>query len=381
MIIKSYFSRSVEDAIATAALELGADAMLLNSRKSPPESRHRGEYEVVFAVDRPAPGEHGKAEPGVAPPPADHLSRSDRLSKQVADLKKELEGMRRSITRTFIAPPQMAAAPPDLSDAYALLTAHDVAPELARELVERAQARLGASRYRAGQRNASFQNALGEELESRFTVEARLGRGDTRPAIVALVGPPGAGKTTTLVKLAIHYGLAGRRPVLLISADNYRVAAGEQLRYFATILGVGFQALETVGALAQTIEENRSKDLILIDTPGFGFQDIDNAAPLAEFLSSRNDVDTHLVLQSSMKSADLSRVADAFEIFRPGKLLFTRLDETASFGPLFSEAVRTGKPLSFFATGQRIPEDLETAGTGRMVELLLRKTTEARSAA
>ena len=372
MTIKSYFARSVEDALATAALELGADAMLLNSRKSPPESRHRGEYEVVFATERPIE-ENGERETAAT---------SDaRLSKEVAELKRELESMRRSLTRTLIAPPQMTAASPDLSDAYALLTASDVPPDLARELVERAQARLNPSRPRGVPRHGSFQQALAEELESRFRVTAALGRGESRPAIVALVGPPGAGKTTTLVKLAIHYGLAGRRPVLLLSADSYRVAATEQLRCFASILGVGFQALETVGALAQTIEENRGKELILIDTPGFGFHDIDNASELAGFFAVRNDIDIHLVLQSSMKPADLSRVADAFEIFRPGKLLFTKLDETNSFGPLFSEAARTGKPLSFFATGQRIPEDLETVTAGRMVELLLRGPAEARSAA
>jgi flagellar biosynthesis protein FlhF len=373
MTIKSYFSRSVEDAIAAAALELGSEAMLLTSRKSPPESRHRGEYEVVFAVEGPPLDTNTEpAAPAAAPV-------QDRLSKEVADLKKELEGMRRSITRTLIAPPQLAAAPPDLAEAYGRLTANDLSPELARELVEQAHARMGTSRTR--NRQSSFRQSLIEEIESRFQVSPTLGAGEARPAIVALVGPPGAGKTSTLVKLAIHYGLACRRPVLLLSADTYRVAATEQLRSFAAILGVGFQTVDTVGVLAQTIEENRSKDLILIDTPGFGFQDIESAAGLAEFFSSRSDIDTHLVVPSSMKSNDLSRVADAFEIFRPRKLLFSRIDETASFGPLFGEAVRTGKPLSFFATGQRIPEDLETASSARMVELLLRGKTEVLSAA
>ena len=82
------------------------------------------------------------------------------------------------------------------------------------------------------------------------------------------MGPPGAGKTTTLVKLAVHYGLTSRRPVALLSTDTYRVAAAEQLRSYAAILGVAFQVVETVGALAQSLEEHRAKDLILIDTPG-----------------------------------------------------------------------------------------------------------------
>lgn len=387
MRIKSYFSRTVEDAMALAAVELGPEAMLVNSRKAPPEARQRGEYEVVFATDLPvseaaasgaaaeAASELASAAPG---PPA-----ADRMSRDLADLKKELEGMRRAITRSVIAP-QLVGASPDLSDAYAALTAAEVPPDLAREVVERAQARLTPSRARTGQRTdgAAFRRALAEELESRFTAQPVLGKGEARPAIVALVGPPGAGKTTTLVKLAVNYGLASRRPVLLLSMDTYRVAATEQLRCFAAILGVGFQVLETAGAVAQAIEENRGKDLIFIDTPGFGFQDMDGAAGVARFLSTRGDIDTHLVLSSSMKSADLSCVIDAYEIFRPQRLLFTKVDETGSFGPIFAEAVRTGKPLSFFATGQRIPEDLEAASRGRLVELLLMgRSSQALSAA
>ena len=174
-----------------------------------------------------------------------------------------------------------------------------------------------------------------------------------------------------MVKLAVNYGLAGRQQVLLLSADTYRVAAAEQLRSFATILGVGFQVVETVVALAQAIEENRGKELILIDTPGLATGDVADFGALAQFLSTRSDIDTQMVVSSSMKSADLSRVVDSFEAFRPQRLIFTKLDETGSFGPIFNESVRTGKPLSFFATGQRIPEDLEAASRGRLAELIL----------
>ena len=87
-------------------------------------------------------------------------------------------------------------------------------------------------------------------------------------------------------------------------------------------------ALDDQSALAQAIEENRGKELIFIDTPGFAAGDLESAAPLAQFLSTRNDIDTQLVISSSMKSADLSRVVDRFAIFAPRRLLFTRLDET-----------------------------------------------------
>ncbi len=371
MKIKSYFSRTPEAALALARQEMGPEAVLVDSRKAPPESRHLGEYEVVFAVDAPRE-EH-------APAPV-----SDRLSFEVVELKKELEGMRRTLTRTAFAPANWLGASASLSDAYAILTSNDVTPELAREVAQGVESRLAASTAKAlpiaarpaqGQGRLpgkpSIEQALVEELESRFQAEPVLGRGEGRPRVVALVGPPGAGKTTTLVKLAVNYGLASRRPVMLLSVDTYRVAAAEQLRAFAAILGVGVQILETVTAVAQAIEENRGKELIFIDTPGMGANDLEDSAGLASFLSTRPDIDTQLVLSASMKSADLTRVVDSYEVFRPQRLLFTRLDETATFGSIFNEAARTGKPLSFFTNGQRIPEDMEAATRNRLSELIL----------
>jgi flagellar biosynthesis protein FlhF len=371
MKIKSYFARTVEDALAQAGQELGPDAMLLNSRRAPAEARHLGEYEVVFATgpsDTPV-----TSEPLASP---NHGPSGERLSAEVAELKKELEGMRRTLTRAVLAPSEWGGAPPDLSDAYALLTSADVAPELAREILDAVETRLHGSRSgnhkpiaRAGR--SGFQKALIEELNSRFTTQTGIQRNESRPAILALVGPPGAGKTSALIKLAVNYGLASRRPCLLLSLDTYRIAAAEQLRTYAAILGVVCQVLETTTALAQTLEEHGSKDLILIDTPGYGFGDLDEASPLAHFLSTRPDIDTHLVLPASMKPVDLPRIADSFQIFQPKKLLFTRLDETGSFGPILTEAVRTQRPISFFSTGQRIPEDLEEATPKRLIDLIL----------
>jgi flagellar biosynthesis protein FlhF len=298
----------------------------------------------------------------------------------MTELKKELEGMRRTINRSALAPPAWREASQDGSDAYVTLTASELAPELAREIVHAAEARAATPllpKARAARRTdgTAFRQALVEELEARCIVQPVLGRGEGRPRIVALVGPPGSGKTTALVKLAVNYGLAARRPVLLLSIDTYRVAAAEQLRSYAAILGVGFQAVETAVALAQAIEENRGKEFIFIDTPGLGLVETADYSSLAQFLSTRSDIDTQMVVSSSMKSADLSRVVDGFEVFRPQRLIFTKLDETGSFGPILNEAVRTGKPLSFFTTGQRIPEDLEAATKNRLAELILSGTS------
>ncbi len=378
MKIKSFYARTVEDAMALARSELGAEAMLVNSRKAPPDARALGEYEVVCAAEV---GPEGGGASAASGPAAQAQPPDDRLSLEVADLKRELEGMRRALTRSAFAPSEWLAASPGLTEFYAALTANEVTPELAREIVQGAAGRMGIEGARR-QEGGRLDRAVVEEIESRIAAEPHLGRAEGRPRIAALVGPPGCGKTTTLAKLAVNYGLAARRPVLLLSLDNYRVAAAEQLRSYAAIMGVGFQALDTVAALAQALGEGRGKDLILIDTPGLAFEDMDHGLPLARYLAGRGDIDTHLVLSSSMKPADLSRVVDSFEAFQPRRLIFTRLDETSSFGPIFNEAARTGKPLSFFGCGQRIPEDLETASKARVSEMVLTgRAMRARSAA
>lgn len=365
--------------MATARQELGPDALLLNSRKAPDEANRPGEYEVVFATEDKA-----AAPPAAAPPQARPLV--PNLAADVAHLRQELEGMRRALTRTAFAPPAWIGAAPDLSDAYAVLISNEVAPDLARRIVQGAEARAGGSKLRVARMTPhaggpGFQRALVEEIEALVVAESGLGA-NSRTRVAALVGPPGAGKTTTLVKLAVNYGLACRRPVQILSLDTYRVGAAEQLRSYSAILGVGFQIIETVTALSQSVEEHSAKGLILIDTPGLASADMESAAEFAQFLEARADIDTHLVLPASMKPADLARMVDAHSVFHPKRLLFTRLDETASHGAILTEAARTGKPLSFFTSGQRIPEDIEEASPSRLVAMVLAgHNGKARSAA
>jgi flagellar biosynthesis protein FlhF len=374
MRIKSFYASSVEGAVASARRELGPEAMLVQSRKAPLEARHLGEYEVVCAVvpETPPAGSDSQTSAG----PSSH---NIRLAQELAELRKQLDVMGRTITRSAWSGPRWSSGHPALADAHARLMAADLDSELVNQVLEA----IYQGSADPGNSCESLEPAVLAELGKRILVHAALGpSASVGPRIAALVGPPGAGKTTTIAKLAVQYGMSARRPLDLLSMDDYRVAGADQLRSYATILGAGFQALDTVGALAQALEERRGKGLILIDTPGYGPRDMDRAADLARFLSSRPDISTHLILTASMKSADLTHVADRFEIFRPSSLLFTRLDETDAFGTAFSLAVRRGKPISFLGTGQEIPDDLLPASRERILGLLWPEAVPAvRSAA
>jgi flagellar biosynthesis protein FlhF len=144
--------------------------------------------------------------------------------------------------------------------------------------------------------------------------------------------------------------------MLLLSFDTLRVAASEQLRWYASILGVAFHVVDTGRGLVQALDEHRNKGLIFIDTAGFSLQELAGGCETAEILASRDDIQTHLVLPASMRSADMTRTLASYRAFRPARLVFTRIDETETVGPLLSMAAEC--PVSFLGTGQRVPEDL-----------------------
>lgn len=381
MKLKSYFAADVETAFSRARQELGPEAMLVHSRKASAEARHRGEYEVVFAVEMGAEADSAAGKQQEAGRPETLRTGSSRvgeagdMSAEVAEIRRQLERMAIAVSRSAVLASAKSLLSKDLAGAFASLISCELDPELAHDILNRIRA-AGAP-----EEEKALRLMLAEEIGTRFRVDSDLGRGGEGSRIVALVGPPGAGKTMTLVKLAVLYGLKTRRPTQLISMDTFRIAATEQLRSYAAILGLGFQALETTRALEQALEEHRRKDLILIDTPGHALHDLDRAAESARFLASRPDIDIHLVLPASMRAADLARIVDQFEVFQPGKLIFTKLDETETYGPILNEAIRMDRPISFLSDGQAIPEDLAPATKNRVLGLLLKEEALAQAAA
>jgi flagellar biosynthesis protein FlhF len=249
----------------------------------------------------------------------------------------------------------------------AALIEADLDGHLAQDIVDRVHSTMPPGNSSP----SSVMEMARQEIQSRISTDGGVGRPECSRKIAAFVGPPGAGKTTTIVKLAVRFGIAARRSVHLISTDTLRVGGAEQLRSFAGILGVTFQLADTPAALVQAIDEHRAKDLILIDTPGMTAQDSEHAAILATVLTRRRDIETHLVLQCTTRTADLIRVAQTFSCFAPSKVAFTRLDETEAYGGLLTTAQRLDLPLSFLCAGQRIPEHLEAATPERIASLIL----------
>ena len=365
MRIKSFFASTVDAALAEARRELGPEAMLIESRRSSPESRRLGEHEVVCAVTADTPSSLGKR---TRPSPSSEDARREAAAG-VPDswdaLLNRVERIASTLERAEGAALRMAA-PPESAASLRALESAGVDPQWIAEILRRAQTEFGDASQAVG---------------SMIHIDPSLGKPGAPQGIVAVVGPPGAGKTTSLVKLAARFGFTSRRPSLLVSADTQRVAGTEPLRSYAAILGAGFLAVESARALRQAIDEHRGKQWIWIDTPGWSRGEIEEAHEIMGVLAADAEVDTHIVLPASMRAPDLVSAAARFAPCRPSKLLFTRLDECSSFGVLLNESARTGLPVSFLCSGPQIPEDLEPADKQRIARLILHGDSLERKAA
>ena len=364
MKLKSYFADSVESAMAKARSELGPEAMLVYSRSSSPEAAHLGSYEVVFGLAATGP-----SPPAATPNDAGALN---VLAREMHDLRRHVSRLAEALIRSEAVPGSRAPGAGQLGSFNEELLAGDLEPEIVTEFAARLQSSADEmERDERAPGNGGLRGLARETLSGMFTVGGGIGRSRGAARIVALVGPPGAGKTTALVKLAASYSLKEHRPAQLLSVDMYRVGGAEQLRSFASILGVGFQAIETTGGLAQAIQEQRHKDLILIDTPGHTAADIDASFELAAFLKAEAGIEVHLTVPASMKRADLRKVCRQFDRFHPDKLLATKLDETTTPGTILNESIRTGRSISYLCAGQQIPEDLREATKEALLDLVL----------
>jgi len=187
---------------------------------------------------------------------------------------------------------------------------------------------------------------------------------------VALIGPTGVGKTTTIAKLAAHYALVEKRRVGLLTLDTYRIAAVEQLRTYSEIMNLPLKVARNAGEVPGALEALGDRDLLLIDTAGRSQKNIVHVAELRALLGAV-ECETHLVLSASTRLRDLLQQVDRFGGPGVDRLLFSKLDETTTYGTLATVALETRIPVSYLTTGQKVPEDIEVADPDRLATLAL----------
>lgn len=189
--------------------------------------------------------------------------------------------------------------------------------------------------------------------------------------VVAVCGATGVGKTTNIAKLAAQFSVKERMRVALLTTDTYRVAAAEQLRIYANIIGLAFRVAQDEREVAQALEAFREHDLVLVDTAGGSQFNLEQIRELQGLLQAAKPHETILALGTGAQPADLHSVVNNFRILGPTSLLFTKLDETSQYGVVLSLAVETGLPISYLSVGQNVPDDIRAAAPGLIATLIL----------
>ena len=357
MKLKSYFADSLQSAMDQARAELGPDAMLVSSSQTSADLRDLGTWEVVFGVEA-GNGSASKTESGKEALPA---ANNEVVLRELAELRRQMESFAASISRTQLAQATEHFAP-EVARIFDRLVTLGFSQELARELTEAAARRLPRDRNDLFTRELLRAN-LEHELSERFSVAPQL----AEDKAVLLVGAPGAGKTSSLVKLALQFGIRARRPLRVLSLDTLRIGGVDQLSKYARILGTSLQPVEDFNGLEAALPKSAASALTLIDTPGFGASNETELEELARAVRHL-PLEIHLVLPACTRLDAAERIARRFAVLDPAKLLVTHMDAVSGPAIPIELAIKTSLPLSFFGTGQQIPEDMQEADKTALLE-------------
>jgi flagellar biosynthesis protein FlhF len=259
--------------------------------------------------------------------------------------------------------------PEELFEEYMLLVNNQVERELAEEVIKELHRTLRPDHL--GQKQF-VRDKIAEQLERRLPTAGPIARSKTTgPHVVALIGPTGVGKTTTIAKLAAKLKLEEKRKVGLITIDTYRIAAIDQLRKFADIISCNLHVVASPEDLRSAVAAMSDCDFVLIDTAGRSPKDTLKLNELKTFLDAAAPDEVHLVLSTTASRECAELAIERFADVRIDKLIFTKLDEANACGNVLNVVRAVKKPLSYVTTGQDVPADIEVARGRRVAQLIL----------
>jgi flagellar biosynthesis protein FlhF len=293
-----------------------------------------------------------------------------RKEQTLQVLLKEIQGLREAIDNRPPAPAPLPAEPhPSLRQLEDLLATNEFSPEFIESLRDRARKEFSLE---ALENYALLQNAAVEWIGERIEIDPPLRFNGRGPRIVIIVGPTGVGKTTTIAKLAAIYGLGdGRTPprsVRIITIDNYRIAAKQQIETYAEIMRIPVSLVESAADLTKCLALYQDTGLILVDTIGRSPRDLAKLAEMKEILAAcGSQAAVYLALSATTKGSDTEEILRQFAPFGYRSVILTKLDETMRIGNVISCLARARKPVAWLCDGQGVPQDLEEATVLRLL--------------
>ncbi|MDZ4262392.1 MAG: flagellar biosynthesis protein FlhF, partial [Pseudomonadota bacterium] len=365
MKIKRFFAPDVRQAMRMVKDELGEDAVILSNR------RVNGGVEIVSALDYDESMLTQTPEPAVTKTAAPQPPRSGKTRPVPVALQDKNEHKKPQIV--WSQEPALVEMRSEIQNMRGLLETqlanltykdqeiqHPCHYELQRRL-----ARLGFG----ATLTAKLLKALPEDghveeswrrLLGKMAVNIPVTNDDilTQGGVIALIGATGVGKTTTVAKLAARYSMRyGSRSVALISTDNFRIGAHEQLKAYSRILDVPVRFADSAESLQAALDYFCDKRLVLIDTAGMSQRDLSLSKQFAVLKGERERIKPYLVISATSRLSGLEEVMRGFSDINPHGCIITKVDESASLGQTLDLVIQHKLPVAYISDGQRVPED------------------------
>lgn len=402
MIIKKFVGFSETEAITQAKNELGNDAIVTNVKQIKPKGIMRifkkTTYEITAALDETPPKTElsrresiramFKDNPGIIFDDRDQSARENENARQLAmasteQLEQKISNIasmlekRMGEVKAEPAPSTSEKKPeaePEnknmscLQLIYNQLINNEVDEKYINQLITEIEPTL--------KKDASVENILSgiyQKIVLKLGKTEVLGISHGKPKFVFFIGPTGVGKTTTIAKLASKLKLDRKLNVALLTADTYRIAAVEQLRTYANILGVPVKVVYSPEELKESHEEMLENDIILVDTAGRSHRDKQQRDDIEKLINAipEDEREVFLVLSVTTKYRDLIKITEAYSEIANYRLIFTKLDETDTLGNIFNVKLLTGASLSYATFGQKVPNDISRIDAQTIAKQLL----------
>lgn len=341
-----------------------------------------GQNSRPSATSGTAPVAHAPHEPAPAPalPTLNEAlaATNPKLQQEVqqevqqfnSEIQTQLDGLHAMLDDLYRrSRSQDATSLPDtLFHAFTELIEADFEEEVARGLVE--EVRRDALEGELDD-PALVRSRIARVVRSHIAVGGEINVQPGKQRVVALVGPTGVGKTTTIAKLAANYRLKQKRRVGLVTVDTYRIAAVEQLRTYADIIDLPMEVVSTPNEMRDAVARLSDQELILIDTAGRSPRDEIRIRELKAMLAEAGTDEVHLVLSAVTGAKTLRETTERFAVAGTDSVVITKLDEASALGHLYPVLRDAGLSLRYWTTGQNVPDDIETADAEHASRLLL----------
>lgn len=292
-----------------------------------------------------------------------------QTDRRLASMQEELKHVRKVIEGLVNQAKHVSLSqiPQELSGIYLDLMKNEVSDEIAQKLISTVLEDFSPAELSNLHRLMPF---IEKEVAALIPEGKAIKLSNDKTRIVALVGPTGVGKTTTIAKVAGNLIFPHRKRIAFISADTYRLAAADQLRMYGDILKVPVEVVYTPNEMRQKVNMHMDRDLILIDTAGRSQRNSMQMSELISFLDAAGPDEVHLVLSATTKLNDLIDILEKFEQINYNKLIFSKLDESTRFGNILNVGMRVDIPISYLTTGQNVPDDIELCDSAKLAKLI-----------